>query len=129
MEAWFLKKFSFDRKSIEQTGDNYKSVAACYEKVAGTCHSERSEESEARVGWEGCQGAGQLRPYQLRTSGAPASLVGAQLACALAPQPTNRRPRCFAAAQHDTRGGLFYGNAVKKTPWLASLMANKKVGS
>jgi len=43
-----------------------------------------SEASEATVGWQGCQGAGQLRPSQPRTSGAPASLGGAQLACALA---------------------------------------------
>src|SRR5579884_2206848 len=34
----------------------------------------------------GGQGAGQLRPSQPRTSGAPASLGGAQLACALAPE-------------------------------------------
>src|SRR5579883_780222 len=45
-----------------------------------------SEASVATVGWDGYQGAGQLYPYQPRTSPAPPSLVGVQLACALAPE-------------------------------------------
>src|SRR5579884_2789149 len=61
-----------------------------YEKCPLTCHAERSEASGVTVGWEGCQGAGQLRPYQPRTSRAPALLVGAQLACALAQRTPER---------------------------------------
>src|SRR5579885_1734101 len=64
---------------------------ACYEKPSPTCHAER-QRSICGDGWlGGCQGAGQLRPSQPRTSGAPASLGGAQLACALALQRTAER--------------------------------------
>src|SRR5579885_3354734 len=85
---------------------------SCYEKPSPTCHAERSEVSGLtnRTAWHTsdsslplrmtCQGTILIACYDKhvrRSSGARA-----QASCALAPLPPNRRPGCFAPAQHDT---------------------------